>query len=70
MTREEVLAVLADKAGAELALDAPYPGDSLALVELVMDLEDALGVDLPEDEVTRTRTVGELVDLCVAKTAG
>lgn len=34
--------------------------DSLAVVELVMDLEDALGVEVVESEVTGT--VGDLVD--------
>ena len=42
-------------------------GDSLALVELVMDLEDAYGIDLSEAEVAGAGTVGGLVDLVLAK---
>ena len=59
---------MADKSGLELDAASPFPGDSLDLVELVMDLEDALGIELPEDEVTRTATVGDLVALCLART--
>ena len=41
--------------------------DSLALVELVMDLEDAYGIDLSEAEVAGAGTVGGLVDLVLAR---
>lgn len=41
--------------------------DSLALVEYCMALEDRLGVQLPEDEVAQTATVGQFVDLVAAK---
>jgi acyl carrier protein len=37
--------------------------DSLALVEYAMALEDELHVRLGEDDLARTRTVGQLVDL-------
>ena len=43
--------------------------DSLALVEYAMALEDELDVRLAEDDLTRTRTVGELVDLLTAAVA-
>lgn len=69
MTREDVLAVLGDKTPEELGeldLDAPFPGDSLAFVEYVMDVEDALGVELDEQQVARTQVVGDLVELCLA----
>ena len=80
MERTEVLAVVRRLAG-EL-LDADPAGltdsthfvddlavDSLALIEYAMALEDALGVRLPEDELTRVQTVGDLLDLLVTKEA-
>ena len=39
--------------------------DSLAVIELVMDLEDALGVEVVESEVTGT--VGDLITHLVGR---
>lgn len=70
MTRDEVVAVLVEKAAEEEPdLDAPFAGDSLAFVEFVMDVEDALGVELDEQEVSRTQTLEDLVLLCLAAAA-
>ena len=41
--------------------------DSLALVEYAMALEDEVHVRLSEDELAETRTVGQLLDLLVAR---
>ena len=41
--------------------------DSLALVEYAMALEDELRVRLSEDELAETHTVGQLLDLLVAR---
>ena len=75
MTRDEVVAVLLERAAH--ALEAPDLGegddfrghgvDSLAVVEWVMDLEDALGVVLTETEVGAAPTVGALADVILAK---
>jgi acyl carrier protein len=75
MGRDEVVAVLLERAVE--VLDAPelteaddfrgYGVDSLAVVEWVMDLEDALGVVLTEDDVTGAATVGALADVVVQK---
>ena len=43
--------------------------DSLSLVEYTMDLEDALGVELPEDELTDLKTIGAFLDLIMTKVA-
>ncbi len=43
--------------------------DSLDLVELVMGLEERLDVVIPEDELAGIQTVGQAVDLVVAKLA-
>lgn len=73
MEREEVLVVLREKAVAVLGVngiaeDLPLAGvDSLALVELAMDLEDTCGIELTEADVSGAGTIGELVDVVVAK---
>jgi acyl carrier protein len=41
--------------------------DSLDLVELAQIVEDEFGVELRGDDVKDVRTVGEVVDLVVAK---
>jgi acyl carrier protein len=74
MERTEVLQLLRDKAEALLGLapddvqeDRTFVGDlgveSLALIEYVMDIEDALGIELPEEQVTDAPTVGAFLDL-------
>lgn len=37
--------------------------DSLDVVELLMQLEDATGKSVPDEEVTKIKTVGELVEV-------
>jgi acyl carrier protein len=44
--------------------------DSLGVVELLMALEDAFGVKIPDEEAEDIRTVGETVNLLEAKLAG
>lgn len=36
--------------------------DSLDLVEIVMATEDEFGIDIPEEDMTKIRTIGEFVD--------
>ena len=36
--------------------------DSLDLVELVMDLEDRYGIEIPDEQLAEVKTVGEIVD--------
>ena len=36
--------------------------DSLGVVELLMQLEDETGKTIPDDEVTKIKTVGEIVN--------
>ncbi len=43
--------------------------DSLDLTELVMALEDQFGIEVPEDDLEGIRTVGDAVDLVVARLA-
>ncbi len=79
MTRDEVLVVLRDKAVEMLEVEAEQVTedksfvedlqvDSLSLVEYTMDLEDAFGIELPEEELTDVKTIGAFVDVLLAKT--
>ncbi|MCW2713884.1 MAG: acyl carrier protein [Frankiales bacterium] len=81
MERAEVMQVLRDKAVELLEVDADAVQedasfvddlgvDSLSLVEFTMDLEDTLGVTLPEDELTDVTTIGAFLDVIVAKLQG
>ena len=78
MERSEVLDVMRDKAVEMLEVepDAVQEDksfvddllvDSLSLVEYTMDLEDAFGIELPEDELTDLKTIGAFVDLIMTK---
>jgi len=62
----DVLQVEADKVteGASFAED--LEADSLDLVELVMSLEDTLGITIEEDDLADVRTVGDALDVIVA----
>ena len=79
MEREEVLQVLRDKAVEMLEVEADavqedksfvddLKVDSLSLVEFTMELEDTLGIELPEEELTDVKTIGAFVDVILAKT--
>lgn len=78
MERAEVMQVMRDKAeellevpGDDLQEDRSFVDDlkvdSLSLVEYTMDLEDALGVELPEEELTDLKTIGSFLDLIMTK---
>ncbi len=78
MERAEVMQVMRDKAeellevpGDDLQEDKSFVDDlkvdSLSLVEYTMDLEDALGVELPEEELTDLKTIGAFLDLIMTK---
>jgi acyl carrier protein len=41
--------------------------DSLDLVEAVLALEEAMGVEIPEEEMEGVKTVGQAVDLVMGK---
>ena len=40
--------------------------DSLAIVELVLAMEEAFGVAIPDEEAENLRTIGDAVDYVVA----
>jgi acyl carrier protein len=65
----EVLGVEPDVVVEEANFKDDLDADSLDLVELVMGLEERLDVTIPEDELAGIKTVGQAVDLVVAKLA-
>ena len=78
MERAEVLQVLRDKAVEMLEVEADavqedmsfvddLEVDSLSLVEFTMELEDTLGIELPEEDLVDVKTIGAFVDVIVSK---
>ena len=78
MTRDEVLGVMRDKAVDMLEVDAEavqedksfvddLQVDSLSLVEYTMDLEDAFGIELPEEELQGLTTIGGFLDVIMTR---
>ena len=78
MERAEVMQVMRDKAEQLLEVspddvqeDKSFVDDlqvdSLSLVEYTMDLEDALGIELPEEELTDLKTIGAFLDVIMSK---
>ena len=63
----EVLGVEPDAVVEEASFKDDLDADSLDLVELVMGLEERLDVTIPEEELSDIRTVGQAVDLVMAK---
>ena len=78
MTRDEVLSTLRDVAVEILSVDADavtdaatfkedLGADSLDLVEVVMALEEELDISIPEEDLADIKTVGQAVDVVMAK---
>ena len=80
MDRDEALAALREVAVEVLSVDADavtedarfkedLDADSLDLVELVMGLEERFDISVPEEDLENVGTVGQAVDLVMAKVA-
>ncbi len=80
MERTEVMQVLRDKAVEMLEVEPDavqedksfvhdLDVDSLSLVEYTMELEDAFGIELPEEELGDLTTIGAFADLIMTKVA-
>lgn len=80
MERADVLQIMRDKAVQMLEVGAEdvqedksflddLKVDSLSLVEYTMELEDSLGIELPEGELTGLTTIGGFLDLIMTKVA-
>lgn len=53
----------------EARFDEDLEVDSLGVVELLMALEDEFGVSIPDEEAENIGTVGQAVDIVIAKLA-
>jgi acyl carrier protein len=78
MSRDEVIEKVREHLSAELEVPAEtieegtrfredLDADSLDLYELVMELEDAYGVKVSEEEAAQIETVGQAVDFVLAR---
>ena len=63
----EMLEVEADQVQEEKSFVDDLKVDSLSLVEYTMELEDTLGVELPEEELTDVATIGAFLDVIMGK---
>ena len=66
---EEKLSVNADQITNEAKFAEDLKADSLDTVELVMALEDEFGVDIPDEEADKIKTVQDAIDYIGAKTS-
>ena len=59
----EQLAIPPSKITLESKIVEDLGADSLDVVELLMTLEDETGKTIPDEEVTKIKTVGEIVEV-------
>jgi acyl carrier protein len=65
----EVLSVEPDQVVEDARFKEDLDADSLDLVELVMGLEERFDISVPEEDLENVGTVGQAVDLVLAKLA-
>jgi len=65
----EVLSVEPDIVNEDARFKEDLDADSLDLVELVMGLEERFDISVPEEDLEGVATVGQAVDLVLAKVA-
>jgi len=66
----EVLSVDPDQVTESARFKEDLDADSLDLVELVMGLEERFDIEVPEDDLEGVTTIGQAVDLVLAKVSG
>jgi acyl carrier protein len=64
---EEKLSVNADQITNEARFAEDLKADSLDTVELVMALEDEFGLDIPDDDADKIKTVQDTISYIVEK---
>ena len=72
MTRKEIMDKVAETVAETLSIEVgeldestsfdDYDADSLDRLEVLVALEDALGVEIDDDDASQLKTVGDLVD--------
>lgn len=62
----EQLEIDAETITAETRLNEDLNADSLDVVEMLMALEDEFGVDIPDEEIEKMKTIGDVVDFIQA----
>ena len=65
---EEKLSVNADQITNDAKFAEDLKADSLDTVELVMALEDEFGLDIPDEEAEKIKTVQYAIDYVASKT--
>ncbi len=63
----EKLSVTPDQVKPEASIVEDLKADSLDLVELVMELEDAFGAEISEEEQGKLKTVGDVIAFLKSK---
>lgn len=63
----DTLSVDASQVTREASFADDLDADSLDVVELVMALEEEFGIEVPEEELTEVKTVGQAFDIIVGK---
>jgi acyl carrier protein len=67
---EKELGVEREKLVPEASFIEDLGADSLDIVELVMEFEKEFGIDIPDEDAEKLRTVGDAVAYLEAKVAG
>jgi acyl carrier protein len=63
----DVLDVQPDQVTEEARFKEDLDADSLDLVELIMEIEERFSITVPESELEGVTTVGQAIDIVVAK---
>jgi acyl carrier protein len=64
-----ILGVDAASVTLEADFAADFEADSLAMVEIITEVEDELGIEVPPEELKDVKTVGQAVELLQGKVA-
>lgn len=59
----EQLGVERDRIRPETRLEEDLRADSLDIVELIMEVEDEFGIDIPDDEAEKIETIDQLTQV-------
>ena len=63
----EQLSVSADEVNRESSFIDDLKADSLDVVEMVMEFEDAFDITIPDDDYDKIRTVGDAIEYITEK---